>query len=120
MELEGDVVGLADLAARVGDLVLWPLVLELEDAAATTGPASATGPTCTGHATAQPVAGAGGGKAHRLGSIAFPSALFLSFFMAMGPMLLRWSALGFVMMASQMTAELVALAAAAAGQSAVT
>jgi hypothetical protein len=34
VDLEDDVVGLGDLAAGVGDLVLWLLVLELEQAAA--------------------------------------------------------------------------------------
>jgi hypothetical protein len=37
-----------------------------------------------------------------------PSALRRSFFMATGPRLARWSALGDVMMLSQMTAWLVA------------
>jgi len=45
---------------------------------------------------------------YRLGSMLLPSALRFSFFMAMGPMLARWSALGAVMMLSQMTAWLVA------------
>lgn len=49
-----------------------------------------------------------------------PSELFLSFFMATGPMFFRWSALGFVMMLSQMTAELVAFWPGALGHSAVT
>lgn len=39
----------------------------------------------------------------------FPSALLLSFFMATGPMFCKWSALGLVMMLSQMTAELLVL-----------
>lgn len=47
-----------------------------------------------------------------------PSALRLSFFMATGPMFWRWSALGLVMMESQITAELVTLRAP--GHSAVT
>jgi hypothetical protein len=34
VQLEGDVLGFANLAAGVGDLVLWLLVLELEEAAA--------------------------------------------------------------------------------------
>lgn len=38
----------------------------------------------------------------------FPWALRFSFFMAIGPRLARWSALGAVMMLSQMTAWLVA------------
>jgi anti-sigma factor RsiW len=37
-----------------------------------------------------------------------PCALRFSFFMATGPMLARWSALGAVMMVSQMTAWFVA------------
>jgi hypothetical protein len=40
----------------------------------------------------------------------FPCALRFSFFIATGPMLARWSADGAVMMLSQMTAWLVALA----------
>lgn len=52
-----------------------------------------------------------------------PAALFLSFFIVAGPMLARWSELGLVMMLSQMTAWLVALACpgvSADGHSAVT
>lgn len=36
-----------------------------------------------------------------------PSALLLSFFIATGPMFCKWSALGLVMMLSQMTAVLL-------------
>ena len=61
---------------------------------------------------------------NRLGSMVLPAALRTSFFMAMGPMFCRWSALGFVMMLSQMTAWFVALADDASppvvGHSAVT
>ena len=62
---------------------------------------------------------------YRLGSMLLPSALRFSFFMAMGPMLARWSALGAVMMLSQMTAWLLGASGEAAvpadeGHSAVT
>lgn len=52
-----------------------------------------------------------------------PSALLFSFFMVAGPTLARWSALGAVMIESQMTAVLVGSApsgASASGHSAVT
>lgn len=45
---------------------------------------------------------------YRLGSMLLPWALRFSFFMATGPRFARWSALGAVMMLSQMTAWLVA------------
>lgn len=57
---------------------------------------------------------------HRLGSMLFPWALLRSFLSVAGPMLARWSELGLVIMLSQMTALLVALASAASGHSAVT
>lgn len=59
-----------------------------------------------------------GDRTHRLGSTAFPFALLISFFIATGPMFCRWSAVGLVMMVSQMTASLVRtvrLAAPASG-----
>lgn len=109
MNLERDILGLRNLAARVRDLVLGSLVPQLEEA-------TAIHPRVSDRTMSDYV----GRDTYRLGSMVLPSALFLSFFMARGPMFLRWSALGFVMMVSQMTAELVALAPAAAGQSAVT
>lgn len=50
----------------------------------------------------------GGSQTYRLGSMLFPWALRFNFFMAIGPSFARWSALGDVMMLSQMTAWLVA------------
>jgi hypothetical protein len=57
-------------------------------------------------------------RTYRSGAMLFPSALLLSFFIATGPRFWRWSALGLVMMLSQMTAELLALSGPV--QSAVT
>lgn len=63
----------------------------------------------------------GGRKTYRLGSMLLPSALLISFLLATGPILVRWSALGLVMMESQMTALLVALVELVeSGHSAVT
>jgi hypothetical protein len=51
----------------------------------------------------------------------FPWALLISFLLATGPMLVRWSALGLVMIESQITALFVALVVLAlSGHSAVT
>lgn len=58
------------------------------------------------------------GFTYRLGSMDFPAEFFRSFFNVAGPMFRRWSALGLVMMLSQMTAEFVVLSGP--GQSAVT
>ena len=43
---------------------------------------------------------------YRLGSMGLPAALLRSFLRATGPMFAKWSALGDVMMVSQMTAWL--------------
>lgn len=103
VQLERDVLAQGNLAGGVGDLVLWPLVFYLEDS--------------PGESQARR---GWDGATYRLGSIFLPSALRLSFFMAMGPRFRRWSALGLVMMESQMTAELDEFWPAAEGQSAVT
>lgn len=122
MQLKGHIVDAGNLARGMRDLVLWSLVVEFKKATVKTVSCfyfatfiSSSPKTIVRH-------GKGGVKkrTHRLGSIALPSALRLSFFMAMGPMFCRWSALGFVMMLSQMTAEFVAFWPSAEGQSAVT
>lgn len=99
MKAEGDVLGGSQTAARMGDLILGALVLELEDAAGE-GERSQTSGGRRGFR------GEWADGMYRLGSMDFPAALLLSFFMAMGPMFIRWSAEGLVMMVSQMTAEL--------------
>lgn len=135
VQAELDVFELGDLAGGVGDLVLGTLVAELEDAARGREKVSILLLVLSfarllgsrlfvarQEKEDREERGEGGGR-YRLGSMLLPAALFLSFFMVAGPTLARWSELGLVMMESQMTAELVALAPAPAetsGHSAVT
>lgn len=110
MQLQGDAVGRGDLAGGVGDLVFGALVFEGEFAAGGRRGVST-----------KLKRGGGNGGTNRLGSMLFPAALLISFLLATGPMLVRWSALGEVMMESQMMALLVALVVEAeSGHSAVT
>lgn len=112
MQAEADVLEVGDLAGGVGDLVLCALVLEFEEAAVRV---LACGILFSSEGREK-------GGTHRLGSILFPSALFFNFFRVAGPTFERWSALGEVMMESQMTALLVGAASgeSASGHSAVT
>lgn len=112
VQLECNIFLFSDPAAGVGDLVLGLLVSELEQAAMNIKDQSRNSKRN------QRAEFAIERETHRLGSIVLPSALRLSFFMATGPMFCRWSALGLVMIESQMTASLVALPGP--GHSAVT
>lgn len=112
VQLEGNIFLLSDPAAWVGDLVLGLLVSELEQAAMIMKGQSRN--SQRNQKAELPIEG----ETNRLGSIVLPSALRLSFFMATGPMFCRWSALGLVMIESQMTASLVAFSGP--GHSAVT
>lgn len=114
MQPQGDVVGLGNLARRMGDLVLGLLVFDLELAPVTQKLVSPKRGFLSRN-----VEKGGRNSSHRLGSMLLPSALRLSLRRATGERLLRWSALGAVMIWSQMTASLVALGFVVSGQVAV-